>query len=64
MTKERVQKELDRMSAGKYSAFTIGQLCDKITWLWKWRKITKDEMEMMCLQAINIIGEGYYGEYR
>lgn len=60
MTKERVQKELDRMSAGKYSSFTIGQLADQVSWLWKWRKITHDEMEMMCLQVISIIGMGVY----
>lgn len=60
MTKERVQKELDRMTEGKYSAFTVGQLADQIDWLWKWRKITHEEMEMMCLQVIHIIGMGVY----
>lgn len=64
MTKERVQRELNRMSEGKYSGFTIGQLCDQIDWLWKWRKISHEEMEMMCLQAINIIGTNRYNEYR
>lgn len=60
MTKEQVQKELDRMSNGQYSSFTVGQLADKVSWLWKWRKITHEEMEMMCLQVINIIGMGVY----
>ena len=64
MTKERLQQELDRMSEGKYSGFTIGQLCDKISWMWKWKKISYEEMEMMSLQAINIIGNGGYNGYR
>lgn len=60
MSKEKLQAELDRMSAGKWSAFTVGQLADKVAWMWKWRKITHDEMESMCLQLINIIGMGIY----
>ena len=63
MDKERLQKELDRMSERKYSSFSIGELCNKIAWLWKWKKISYDEMTMMCLQAIRIIEEGGYDLY-
>lgn len=57
MRKERVQTILDRMVDGKYTGFTIGQVVDQIAWLWKWKKITRDEMTLMTAQARYILGE-------
>ena len=57
MKKERVQKILDRMERGQYTGFTIEHIVDKITWLWKWRKITHDELTKMTSQVMRILGE-------
>ena len=56
MTVKQLHEALDRMERGQYTGFTIGQLTDKIAWLWKWKKNSHDEMEMMALQAIHILG--------
>lgn len=57
MTPERVQQLLDRMCMGKYTGFTIGQITDRIAWLWKWRKISYEQMTKMTAQARYILGE-------
>lgn len=57
VTKERVQNALERMVYGKYTGWTIGQVTDKIAWLWQWRKITYEEMTTMTAQARYILGE-------
>lgn len=36
-------------------ALSIGWCCDSIDWLWKWRKITKEEMESLCDRMITIM---------
>ena len=64
MTKQQLQTELDRMTAGKYSPYNISYLTDKISWMWKWRKITEEEKNSMVEQAINIIQSSAYSIYR
>lgn len=34
---------------------SIGWCCDCIDWLWKWRKITEEEMEILCNRMIAIM---------
>lgn len=34
---------------------SISWCCDSIDWLWKWRKITKEEMESLCDRMIAIM---------
>ena len=29
-------------------------ICDRIAWCWKWRKITKTQMEELCDRAIAV----------
>lgn len=58
MSKQQLQQELDRLYHGLTSIYTIGQLCDEISYLWGSRQITHDEMTLMSLQAINIISKG------
>lgn len=48
---------IERYESFKYvdRTLSIGWCCDSITWLWKWRKITKDEMESLCDRMITIM---------
>lgn len=64
LTKHQLQSELDRMTAGKYSPYSISDLTDKISWMWKWRKITEEEKNSMVEQAISIMQSGEYSVYR
>lgn len=54
-TYERLLETLDRLENYKYVGDTMNKLSwcsDTITWLWKWRKITKEEMESLCNRVI------------
>lgn len=64
LTKQQLQSELDRMTEGKYSPYSICDLTDKIFWMWKWRKITEEEKNSMVEQAISIMQSGEYSVYR
>lgn len=51
-----VLNTLDKLERGMYTGgLDIHWCCDSITWLWKWRKITKEEMESLCDRAIAIL---------
>lgn len=44
---------LDRLELNKYTGgLDIHWCSDTICWLWKWRKITKEEMESLCDRVI------------
>lgn len=47
MKLDTFRKNLDRMVEGKM-IMPIEYTTDYIAWLWKYRKITKQEMEIMC----------------
>ena len=64
LTKQQLQSELDRMTIGKYSPYSICDLTDKISWMWKWRKITEEEKNSMVEHAISIMQSGEYSVYR
>lgn len=36
----------------------IEWISNRITWCWKWRKITKEQMEELCDRVINILEGG------
>ena len=36
-------------------ALSISWCCSSIEWLWKWRKITEEEMESLCDRMIAIM---------
>ena len=43
---KEIDKELKSYEENEpYHAKTITWICDRIDWAWKWRKITKEEME-------------------
>lgn len=37
---------------------SISWICDRIDWCWKWRKITKDQMEELADRTTAILKEG------
>ena len=51
---------IERYENFKYvsSGLDTGWCCDSIAWLWKWRKITKEEMESLCDRMIAIMESG------
>lgn len=55
-----VLKILDRLERGMYTGSLDIHWCgDSIAWLWKWKKITKEEMESLCDRVITLCS--YYG---
>ena len=48
-----VLKTLDRLERGMYTgSLDIHWVSDSITWLWKWKKITKEELDVLCDRVI------------
>ena len=40
-----------------YHVKNIDWITNRITWCWKWKKITKEQMEQLCDRAIVILEE-------
>ena len=40
-----------------YHTRSIDWICDRISWCWKWKKITHQEMERLCDRATKILNE-------
>lgn len=38
-----------------YHPKSIEWISDRIFWCWKWKKITKSEMEELCERVINVL---------
>ena len=38
-----------------YKTHSIDWICDRISWCWKWRKITEDEKNNFCDRIIYIM---------
>ena len=38
-----------------YHSRKIEWITDRIWWCWKWKKITKSEMEELCERVINVL---------
>lgn len=34
---------------------SVEWICDRIDWCWKWKKITKDQMEELADRAVKVI---------
>lgn len=64
MRTESFQKILDRAAAGQYTGWSIGEMCDRIAWLWKYRKIDYNTMEKMTAQMRYIMIYGAYDEHK
>ena len=44
---------LNRLERGQYTgSLDVYWVGDSISWLWKWKKITKEEMESLCDRVI------------
>ena len=41
-----------------YHSRKIEWICDRIAWCWKWRKISKEQMEELTDRATNILKGG------
>ncbi len=42
---EKIDKALKPHEQGKYAGWSLDSIADYINWAWKWRKITREEME-------------------
>ena len=51
----RIEDSLDRLEMGKYSDLPISKISDTICWLWKYRYISKEDMERLCQKAIDVM---------
>ena len=38
-----------------YHQYNIDWICDRITWCWKWKKITPAQMEELALRATTVL---------
>lgn len=45
---------IERLEQRKHTSLDTLWCANTITWLWKWRKITKREMESLCDRIITI----------
>ena len=45
---------LDALEQGRYCGLNIQWCGDTTSWLWKWRKISKEEMEELCDRVITL----------
>lgn len=67
ISKERdYYKEIDNAlrSYEEYKSYhmkNIDWICNRIDWCWKFRKITKDQMEELSDRACNILDNGLHG---
>lgn len=43
-----------------YHTKNIDYICNKISWCWKWKKITKEEMEELADRATAIFEENLF----
>lgn len=46
---------IEKYEAGKPCNISFHWCSNTITWLWKWRKITEDEMKSLCNRMINVM---------
>lgn len=46
---------LDALERRKYTGLDIHWCCDTITWLWRFRRITKEEKDLLCSRAISLL---------
>lgn len=49
-----IDKKLAAVEAGKLGEETLNRCADHITWCWKWRKITREQMESLAERVIKL----------
>ena len=54
---EKIDRVLSQYERHKYCERSIDSICDYISWAWKWRKITKEQMEECADRACAILDE-------
>lgn len=52
-------KNLDRLERSLRAEVDIHWCSNTISWLWKWKKITKEEADILCERVIDLCS--YYG---
>ena len=53
---EEINKALQSYETFKpYHIKSIDWICNRITWCWKWKKITKEQMEELCDRVTKIM---------
>lgn len=60
MTTNKFYNEIDKAlytyeNFKPYHAKSIEWISDRISWCWKWKKISEDQMEELCERVINIL---------
>ena len=52
---KRINKALDAMEQGRYAGLKLGWITERIDWLWKFRHITREQMEKLADRTTYII---------
>lgn len=52
---ELLIKSIERYENGKFAEVDYHWCSDTISWLWKWRKISKEEMHSLCNRMIYLM---------
>lgn len=48
----RMIKAIDKHERGLWADMSLSECSDTIAWLWKWRKISEEEMHSLCDRMI------------
>lgn len=51
-------KTLEALERGRYTALDVFWCGDTIDWLWRWRKISEEEMHSLCNRVIALCEAG------
>ena len=58
-----INEELTRLELGKYAPRGISWVTSRISWCWKFRHITREQMGSLCDRAIQVLEGGYYYDW-
>ena len=50
---------MDRMESNQYVPYNCSYVCDRIWWLWKWRKISMEQMESLAKRITYLMDNGF-----
>lgn len=54
-----IDNTLDKMERGMWTGVSTGYIIDQIAWLWKFKHISRAEMERLADRTINILENNY-----
>ena len=60
-TYEKIDRWITQHENFKYTERTIDQIADYIDWAWKWRKISKEQMEETADRVCNLLEDERLG---